>query len=244
MTMGLPGAVPSSQDDILTIRQLSEYLMVSEKTIYRLLEKNILPAIRVGGQWRFRRRDIDSWIDSQVKKVEIDGDRHVAAEFEQSKIEFAPLIEEDNIWLDVPPMSRDELFTWMILKAKLDDGINRDALTEAVLQRERICSTALLDHAAFPHTDDPSKFRFSRKRVLLAILPEPVHYFDPHGHQPSVIAMILARTVRGYLLTISRAIKLFGASDLIDRLKNCKQGADAIRLIRDAEEMLLIPGRS
>src|SRR5262245_8856078 len=125
-------------EDILTIKQISEYLMVSEKTIYRMLEKNILPAIRVGGQWRFCRRDIDCWIDGKIKKVEIEGDRRVLAEFEQSEIAIAPLMEEDNVWLDVPAMSRDEILTSMILQAKLDEGVNRDVLADSIRLREEI----------------------------------------------------------------------------------------------------------
>jgi len=225
-------------DDILTIKQLSEYLMVSEKTIYRMLEKNILPAIRVGGQWRFRKKDIDSWIDNQVRKVEIDGDRRVLAEFEQSEIEIAPLLEEENVWLETHPMSRDEVLTWMILHAKLEEGVDRKALTESVLLREQICSTAIVEFAAFPHPNNPTAFRFSRKRVLVAIMRQPINYLDPHGHMPNVVAMILARTVQGYLLTLSRAIKLFQDFDLIDRLRKSKTPQEVIRMIRQAEEGL------
>jgi excisionase family DNA binding protein len=32
--------------DILSIRQLADYLMVSERTIYRMLDRNVLPSIR------------------------------------------------------------------------------------------------------------------------------------------------------------------------------------------------------
>ena len=42
-----------SAGEILTIRQLAEYLMVSEKTVYRMLDRSELPAVRVGAQWRF-----------------------------------------------------------------------------------------------------------------------------------------------------------------------------------------------
>lgn len=233
----------SALDDLLTIKQLSEYLMVSEKTVYRMLEKNLLPAARIGGQWRFRRRDIDSWIDRQVQKVEIEGDRRVLAEFEQSEIEIAPLMEEDNVWLDVPALSRDELLVWMIEKAKLEEGVDREALAESVRLREQLCSTALVNLAAFPHPKDPAKFRFSRKRVLVAVLQEPVNYSDPHGHHPRIIAMILARSIQGYLLAISRAIKLFSSAELVDRLTRCKERAEVIRVIADAENKLEIPGR-
>lgn len=212
--------------------------MVSEKTIYRMLEKSMLPAVRVGNQWRFRRKDIDSWIDRQVQKVEIEGDCRVLVELEQSEIRIAPLMEEDNVWLDVPALTRDELIVWMIQNARLEEGVDREALAESVRFREQLCSTALVDRAAFPHPNDPAKFRFSRKRVLFAILRDPVPYMDPHGHEPRIIAMVLARTIQGYLLAISRAIKLFGDPELVDRLIACKEKAEVIRMIGEAEKKL------
>lgn len=227
-------------DDILTIKQLSEYLMVSEKTIYRMLEKNNLPGIRVGGQWRFRKRDIDAWIDNQVRKVDVEGDRRVLVELEQSEIDIAPLIEKENVWLQLPPMSRDEVLTWMVLNAKLDEGVDRDALAQSVLLRENVCSTALVDRAAFPHPNDPVKFRFSRKRVLVAITRDPINYMDPHDHRPRIVAMILARTVQGYLLTISRAIKLFSDPNLEQQLTTSNTALEVIEHIRIAEQPLRV----
>ena len=41
------------------------YLQVNLRTVYRLIDAGKLPAVRVGRQWRFRRRDIDAWLDSQ-----------------------------------------------------------------------------------------------------------------------------------------------------------------------------------
>lgn len=243
MTVEIGSSQHGTPGDILTIKQLSEYLMVSEKTIYRMLEKSNLPSIRVGGQWRFRKRDIDTWIDNQVRKVELEGDLQVLAELEQSEINIAPLLEEANVWLDVPPMSREEILTWMVVQARIDDEVDRDALTESVCLREKICSTALVDGAAFPHPDDPARFRFSRKRVLLAITREPINYMDPHGHKPRIVAMILARTVRGYLLTISRAIKLFTDSRLVEQLTKCETPAAVIKTIAEGELNLKVQGQ-
>ncbi len=55
----------ASNAEIMTIREVAEYLKVNERTIYRLLAAKKLPAFKVGGAWRFRRTDIDSWIASQ-----------------------------------------------------------------------------------------------------------------------------------------------------------------------------------
>ena len=49
----------------LTTEEVLEYLQVNLRTVYRLIKAGKIPAVRVGRQWRFRKRDIDSWLDSQ-----------------------------------------------------------------------------------------------------------------------------------------------------------------------------------
>ena len=224
--------------DILAIRQLSEYLMVSEKTIYRMLERNLLPAVRVGAQWRFRKRDIDAWLDEQVRKVEVGGQKAVLEELAPSEIDIHPLLSPKNVFRDVPDLPRDELIAWIVMHAALDPGVDREALCASIREREELCSTALVKDAAFPHPNSPSEFRFARKQVLLAIPKEPVSFNDPHGHKPRVVVVILARTVQGYLLAISRAVKLFGNPALIGRIARSGSAGEVIAAIREAEERL------
>jgi excisionase family DNA binding protein len=49
----------------LTTDEVLEYLQVNLRTVYRLIKAGKIPAVRVGRQWRFRRRDIDAWLESQ-----------------------------------------------------------------------------------------------------------------------------------------------------------------------------------
>lgn len=51
--------------DILTIKQVAEYLKVTERTIYRLAAAKKIPAFKVGGTWRFSLADMNSWIKQQ-----------------------------------------------------------------------------------------------------------------------------------------------------------------------------------
>src|SRR5512141_2483572 len=48
--------------EMLTTRELQELLCVDRKTIYRMLQEGELPAVRVGGQWRFSRQAINTWL--------------------------------------------------------------------------------------------------------------------------------------------------------------------------------------
>ncbi len=60
MPLNLP-----TDEVFLTTEEVLEYLQVNLRTVYRLIKAGKIPAVRVGRQWRFRKRDIDAWLDSQ-----------------------------------------------------------------------------------------------------------------------------------------------------------------------------------
>lgn len=52
-------------DEILTLPEVADLLKVAAKTVYTMAQKAELPAFKVRGQWRFKREDIDRWIEQQ-----------------------------------------------------------------------------------------------------------------------------------------------------------------------------------
>jgi len=51
--------------DIMTMKEVAEYLKINEKTAYRLASEGKLPGFKVGGSWRFKRSEIQNWIEQQ-----------------------------------------------------------------------------------------------------------------------------------------------------------------------------------
>lgn len=56
-------------DEILTLPDVARLLKVADKTVYTMAQRGEIPAFKVRGQWRFRRLDLDNWIDSQKSAV-------------------------------------------------------------------------------------------------------------------------------------------------------------------------------
>lgn len=52
-------------DQILTLKEVAVYLRLAEKTAYRLASEGKLPGFKVGGSWRFKREDLEAWIQEQ-----------------------------------------------------------------------------------------------------------------------------------------------------------------------------------
>ena len=49
-------------NDVLSVREVAQYLKLNEQTVYRLAREGKLPASKIGKQWRFSRREIEALI--------------------------------------------------------------------------------------------------------------------------------------------------------------------------------------
>lgn len=75
--------------ELLTVQELADYLRVTVKTVYRLLEKGVVPAARIGHLWRFDKDEIDSWLRQSTKTTKarilvIDDDPSIGELFQTS----------------------------------------------------------------------------------------------------------------------------------------------------------------
>ncbi|MCX7661052.1 MAG: helix-turn-helix domain-containing protein [Candidatus Omnitrophica bacterium] len=54
--------IQKTRKDLMTIEELAHYLKVKPRTIYEWLKQGKIPAIKLVGQWRFRKESIDRWL--------------------------------------------------------------------------------------------------------------------------------------------------------------------------------------
>lgn len=55
--------------DIMTMKEVADYLKINDKTAYKLTAEGKIPGFKVGGAWRFKKSEIDSWIAEQGNKA-------------------------------------------------------------------------------------------------------------------------------------------------------------------------------
>jgi len=75
--------------ELLTLEEVASYLRVTTKTIYRLLESGVIPATKVGRQWRFSKDSINIWLRQHSTKtganiLVIDNDESVCSLFKDT----------------------------------------------------------------------------------------------------------------------------------------------------------------
>lgn len=52
-------------DKWLTLEQIAEYLQMGTSSIYKLAQAGKIPSYKVGRQWRFKKEEIDSWVEKR-----------------------------------------------------------------------------------------------------------------------------------------------------------------------------------
>src|SRR5712691_10704054 len=53
-----------NEDVYLTTADALAYLRTTPRTLYRFLSTGKIPAVRIGHRWRFRKADLDRWVES------------------------------------------------------------------------------------------------------------------------------------------------------------------------------------
>ena len=55
-------------NDIMTLKEVAEFLKLSELSLYRLLRERKIPAFKIGQQWRFKKSALDKWIEEKMQE--------------------------------------------------------------------------------------------------------------------------------------------------------------------------------
>ena len=56
------------ETDIMTIKEVADYLKLKEKTAYKLVAEGKIPGCMVGGSWRFKKSEIEKWIEERSQE--------------------------------------------------------------------------------------------------------------------------------------------------------------------------------
>ena len=55
--------------NLLDVEDLAKYLKLQKQTIYNWLSQRKIAGIKMGGVWRFDKKEIDKWLRSQYRKA-------------------------------------------------------------------------------------------------------------------------------------------------------------------------------
>lgn len=186
----------------LSVRDVSELLNVSEKTIYRWIRERNMPVIRIQDQYRFSRVELMEWAISERIPVSPEIFREP-----ESKNQPLPLLSEaleaGGIFYRIEGKTRDEVLKEAVKRIHLPEHVDRDFLFAVLQAREELASTGIGDGIALPHVRNPVVLHVTHPSITLCFLEHPVDFGAIDNQPVTTLFILLSPTIRAHLHMIS-----------------------------------------
>jgi PTS system nitrogen regulatory IIA component len=137
------GGATDMDDDILTIEEVAKYLRVSERTVYDWAQKGEIPSGKIGTVWRFKKNDIERWVNERLSSNKSQGSFNV--------VQVRNILSPERIVFLNHTRKRDALLALSEVLATAPQIKNKQELVSELLRREDLMSTAIGRGIAIPH---------------------------------------------------------------------------------------------
>jgi len=187
----------------LSIRQVSKLLKVSEKKVNEWIKRGILRADRVNDQYRLHRSDLLE----QTASREIDVPAEIFAASESTGTHAPSLVEAlrgGGIFYGLHGADKPAVLRAIVETLALPPNVDRESLSQVLLAREALGSTAIGEGIAIPHVRRPIVLSGSATSISLCFPDQPVDFGAVDGELVFAIFLLVSPTARTHLQLLSR----------------------------------------
>jgi nitrogen PTS system EIIA component len=188
---------------MLDVKEVAKLLSVSEKTVYRWITKNEIPAYKIGETYRFNRVELLEWATAHKIKVSYQIFDEVL-ETGDSMPTLTEALVVGGIHYRIPGIDTASVLASIVNIIHLPEDIDKDFLLGALLARENLGTTAIGDGIAIPHVRNPIIFHVNKPLLALCFLEEPIDFNALDGKPVDTVFTIVTHTVRSHLHILSR----------------------------------------
>ncbi len=184
----------------LNVRDAAKLLDVSEKTIYRWISQQKLPASRVGDQYRLNKAELLEWattnqVQISPKIFQEDGSDQV--------ISLEEGLRAGGVFYRVGGLDKVSVIKEVVQIMPLPDEVDRAYLLEVLLARESLGSTGIGGGIAIPHVRNPIVMHIPKPMVSLCFLEYPIE-FGAIDHLPvHTLFAIVSPAIKAHLKLLS-----------------------------------------
>lgn len=187
----------------LSVRDAAQLLTVSEKTIYRWIKQQSIPAYRVQDQYRFNRAEILEWATS--RRLAVSSEIFVESEAAGYPVpSLVEALEAGGVHYRVSGHDKHTSLGEVVQLLRLPEEVDREFLLRVLMAREAIAPTAVGDGIAIPHVRNPVVLHIDRPAIALCFLDQPIPYGAMDGKPVNILFMIISPTTRSHLHLISK----------------------------------------
>ena len=235
--------MPHSQMDI---QELAAYIGMDSRQAEKLALRGQIPCQKVGGSLRFNRAEINDWLQQQMGSMErssLDNMDAGITTHRQVKPEddlITPMLRPRAITTNLPARTKNSVLRELVALAQETDLLfDGDALLEALIKREELCSTAMEAGIAIPHPRRPLPYAVADSLLVIASTSNGIGFGAPDGGLSDLFFMTCSQDDRHHLHVLARLCRMLHDSKLAQNIRQAQSPQEIIQLMQDREQQIL-----
>ncbi len=231
-------------DEVMTIKEVSKYLKMNERTVSKLASQGLIPATKIASQWRFMRSLLNQWLEQQMVTLPSDQLEVLEEELSPKPIDLREYLSPELVIAHAKGGTRNEILREMVEAGAAAGCIRKPSLfLRALIRRETLCSTAIGDEVAVPHPRTAMSDAYSNPTIIIARSAEGVD-FNAIDNQPVKLFFLLC--LPGdylHLKVLARLTRMLKDAHFREALKAAESAEEIYTLVTRKDEQLA-SGRS
>lgn len=228
-------------DRLMTSKQIAAYLNVNERTVLKLVSDGLLPGVKVGNQWRFRKAMIDTWLDDQMlgvtpRFVEGGAQEEVTP---RNLLELSNCFEPNHIIGELGAAGKNTVVEELASRAHRL-GLVRDKtwFFGALIERENVMPSAVGNGVAFLHTLRRNPEQIVRPFLVLG-RSRPGVDFDSLDGKLTHLFFVLGLKFEGlHLPWLHRLSHIFSRDTAVNAVLRAPDAEAIYQILRDGVQRL------
>lgn len=211
------------EDDILTIEEVAKYLRVSDRTVYDWAQKGEIPAGKIGTVWRFKKSEVENWVNARLSSDTMKQNYQA--------IQVKNILSPDRVVFINQTSKHDALVELSQVLSNAPQIKNAQEVTQEILKREELMSTAIGRGIAIPHVRLSS---ITDLVMAVGVCKKPIEDFQALDDQPVNLLIMIAAAYNQhsyYLKTISHFSAKLKKKELRDAIMNAQSELDVYNLL-------------
>jgi len=202
-------------DNLMTLEEVANYLRVSDRTVKDWANAGELPGGKLGSSWRFRKDDIDNWLDQKLsphkhsKNLSLDYTPHA-------------LLNPARLYMSACENKSEFLNFFIDQASELPNIGSRTEIADAVFKREALMSTGIGLGIAVPHV---RLNRVQELNIFVSVNQKEIKDYDTLDGKPVRIGLffVVGRNQHSeYIKALSVLLKILKNELLFKQMLNAK----------------------
>jgi PTS system nitrogen regulatory IIA component len=230
----------------MTLQDLARMLGADARRLERMAERGEIPCQKVGGQFRFHRAQITEWLQQSMGSMhrdhlaEVDAGITAHREIHENEPIITPLLRPEAMTTQLQSRGKKGVLRELVTLSQATGLVyDEQALLEAVLVREELCSTALEGGIAMPHPRRPLPYDIADSVLVVARVSRGIVFGALDGKLTDLFFLTASQDDHHHLHVLARLFRMLHDETWLAQFRHCETVDDMVALMQQREQDVL-----